>query len=239
MALFAIADLHLAGAEGDSKSMEVFGRRWIGCKEKLIKNWKAVVNEEDHVVIPGDISWAMTLTEAKDDFALLDELPGKKYIGKGNHDFWWSTASKMNSFFRECGFESLNILYNNAYETPEGIICGSRGWFSDEANQKTVGTVCWQKITDRETLRIRLSLQYAERFSPSLPRYVFLHFPPVWNSMVSRGIIEVLHQYGITQCYYGHIHGVYSSETSFEFENIRFDMISADHLDFCPKIIVK
>lgn len=262
MALFAIADLHLAGAAGDAKSMEVFGRRWVGCKEKLVKKWNAVVTPSDHVVISGDVSWAMTLEEAYEDFALIDSLPGTKYIGKGNHDFWWATASKMNTFFKKSGFSTLNILYNNAYETPHGIICGSRGWFSDEANQKTVGEVDWQKITERETLRLGLSLKNAfslsaasttstassdtnisssslSHFPSSLPVYVFLHFPPVWNSVVSRGIIDVLHEYGITQCYYGHIHGVYSSDTTFEFEGIRFDMISADHLDFCPKIIAK
>ena len=161
MAIFTIADLHLPGKEGDKKSMEIFGSRWIGGTDKLIRNWKALITDEDSIIIPGDISWAMTLDEARDDFSMLNSLPGTKYIGKGNHDFWWATASKMNTFFKKSGFSTLNILYNNAYETPHGIICGSRGWFSDEANQKTVGEVDWQKITERETLRLGLSLKNA------------------------------------------------------------------------------
>ena len=110
MSLYTIADLHLPGKEGSNKSMEIFGSRWIGCVDKLIKNWTAVVDDNDTVVIPGDISWAMTLEEATEDFKLLNSLPGTKIIGKGNHDFWWATASKMNKFFDQNKFETLRIL---------------------------------------------------------------------------------------------------------------------------------
>ena len=138
MALFTIADLHLPGKEGKNKSMEIFGSRWIGGVEKLIFNWNAVVKPEDTVVLPGDISWAMMLEDAKDDFALLHSLPGTKLIGKGNHDFWWTTASKMYRFFENNKFDTLKILYNNSFVVGNTVVCGSRGWFSEESNQKTV-----------------------------------------------------------------------------------------------------
>lgn len=238
VAIFTIADLHLAGAEGNKKSMEVFGRRWIGGVEKLIRNWNAVVAQDDSVILPGDISWAMTLPEAKNDFALLDSLPGKKYIGKGNHDFWWTTASKMYSFFKENHFDSLNILYNNSYVIENAVICGSRGWFSEESNQKTVGDVDWLKIVERETLRLKLSLESAPAEAAALPKLVFLHFPPVWSGSVCNGIIELLHTHSVSRCYFGHIHGVYSADVNFEYRGITFEMISADYLDFCPRKII-
>ncbi len=236
MAIFTIADLHLAGREGSKKSMEVFGRRWIGGVEKLVKNWNAVITSEDSIILPGDISWAMTLEEAREDFALLDSLPGTKYIGKGNHDFWWATASKMYKFFADNKFESLKILYNNSYVIEGVTVCGSRGWFSEESNQKTVGEVDWQKIVERETLRLKISLESAE--SNDLPKIVFLHFPPVWMDSVCENIIELLREHNVKQCYYGHIHGVYTDESNFNYEGIRFEMISADYLDFCPRKVI-
>ena len=237
MAVYTIADLHLPGKDGKNKSMEVFGSRWTGCVEKLIKNWTAVVNDSDTVVIPGDISWAMTLEDALKDFKLLDSLPGTKIIGKGNHDFWWATASKMYRFFEENKLDTLRILYNNSYIVEECALCGSRGWFSDESNQKTVGEVDWMKIVDRESARLKISLDSVPMEHYELPKIVFLHFPPVWNSSVSEDIISLMHEYNVRRCYYGHIHGVYTSDAVFEYEGIRFEMISADYLDFCPRKI--
>ena len=237
MALFTIADLHLPGKEGEKKSMEVFGSRWIGGIEKLKRNWNAIISSDDHVIIPGDISWAMSLEEAKNDFELLDSLPGTKIIGKGNHDFWWATASKMYKFFDENHFHSLKILYNNSFDIEDKLICGSRGWFAEESNQKTVGDVSWSKITERETMRLNMSLESSTDFKDK-EKIVFLHFPPVWNNVVCRDIIELLHKHDVSRCYYGHIHGMYSSEANFDFSGIRFELISADYLDFCPKKII-
>ena len=237
MAVYTIADLHLPGKEGNNKSMEIFGSRWIGCIEKLIRNWNAVISECDTVVIPGDLSWAMTLEDAVEDFKLLNSLPGTKIIGKGNHDFWWATASKMHRFFDEHKFDTLKILYNNSYIAEGYALCGSRGWFSDESNQKTVGDVDWQKIVDRETSRLKLSLESVSPEQGELEKLVFLHFPPVWNSSVSEDIIKLMHDHNVSRCYYGHIHGVYTSDAVFEYEGIRFEMISADYLGFCPRKI--
>ncbi len=236
MAIFTIADLHLPGREGSNKSMEVFGRRWIGSIDKLINNWNSIITPEDSIILPGDISWAMTLDEALNDFYMLHLLPGTKYIGKGNHDFWWTTASKMIRFFDENKLDTLKILYNNSYVIENTVICGSRGWFSEESNQKTVGEVNWQKIVEREALRLKISLESSGR--DDLPKITFLHFPPVWMGSVCENIIELLHFHNVKQCYYGHIHGVYTADSNFVYKGIRFEMISADYLDFCPRKVI-
>ncbi len=240
MAIYTIGDLHLSTNARTNKSMEVFGRRWQGYVDKLKRNWEAVVTEADTVVIPGDISWALKLEEALPDLGFIHKLPGQKLIGKGNHDFWWMTAKKMNAFFEENGLTSLHILYNNAYLVEGQVLCGTRGWFLEERQQVAVGEVDYDKIVNREVIRLRLSLDEARRVqreaaeaSGSLPQIsVFLHFPPVWLDFVCRPFVEVLHEYGNPDCYFGHIHGVYSVPAFSEFEGIRFRLVSSDALDF-------
>ena len=161
MSIFAIADLHLSTGAGIDKSMEVFGKRWRGYTEKIRRNWEASVGADDTVVIPGDISWAMRLEDALSDLEFLNRLPGRKLIGKGNHDFWWTTASKMKAFFAEHGLSSLHILYNNAYLAEGRVLCGTRGWFLDERQQNTVGTPDYARVAQREVVRLRLSLDAA------------------------------------------------------------------------------
>ena len=172
MSLYVISDLHLSTNETTNKSMEKFGTKWKDYHKKLEKNFKAIINDDDTVIIPGDISWAMTLEEAKNDFKFLDSLPGTKIIGKGNHDFWWSTATKIYSFFEENEIKSIKLLHNNAYLLEDCIVCGSRGWFYDEKQQKTVGDVDYEKIVAREAQRLEISLTEAMRLkaeNPSLP----------------------------------------------------------------------
>ena len=159
MSIFVIADLHLSCAS--DHPMDIFGSRWKGYTDRLCKNWRAVVSEQDSVIIPGDVSWAMMLREAKADFELLESLPGIKYLGKGNHDFWWETAAKMTRFFDENNLNSLRLLYNNAYVIDDYIICGTRGWFLEEGQQQTVGEVDYAKIVNREVMRLKLSLDAA------------------------------------------------------------------------------
>ena len=120
MSLFTIADLHLSIAA--DHPMDVFGSRWQNYTKKIEKNWRAVVTDADTVILPGDISWAMHLSEAREDFAFLDALPGKKLLGKGNHDFWWETATKLHRFFEENGFTTLSLLYNNAHVVEDYIV---------------------------------------------------------------------------------------------------------------------
>ena len=181
MSLFVISDLHLSTGEKTNKSMEVFGSRWAGYVNKLEKNWRAVITDNDDVVVAGDISWALKLEEAESDLKFLDSLPGTKYIGKGNHDFWWSTASKMQAIFDKLDIKTIKPLYNNAYVLEKFIICGSRGWFTDKAQQNVVGEVDYAKIVNREVVRLKLSLDQGVKLSEEsgLPLLVFLHFPPV------------------------------------------------------------
>ncbi len=242
MSLFVIADLHLS-SDG-TKSMEKFGARWTGYMQKLEKNWRAVVKETDTVIVPGDVSWSLKLEESLDDLKFLDSLPGTKLIGKGNHDFWWATASKMKFFFEEHHLSTLKILYNNAYLLEGCIVCGTRGWFVEEAQQNTVGTVDYARIVNRELVRLRMSLDDAvkvrrESTNESLPILVFLHFPPVWNEFVCREFIDTLKEYGIETCYFGHIHGAYHERAKFRFEGIEFIICAADYLNFVPLLVQK
>ena len=245
MSIYVISDLHLSTNETTNKSMEKFGTKWRDYHKKLEKNFKAIVNDDDFIIIPGDISWAMTLDEAKSDFLFLNSLPGTKIIGKGNHDFWWSTAKKMNAFFEEKGFSTISILYNNAYIIEDRIICGTRGWFPDESRQITVGEVDHAKIVNREMVRLRLSLDAAKKLQEShesergerLPITVFLHFPPVWGDFIMQEFIDAFREYGIKECYFGHIHSAYNQIGKFEHEGIKFTLTSSDFLNFHPIII--
>jgi predicted phosphohydrolase len=239
MSLFVISDLHLS-SDG-KKSMEKFGSRWKGYTEKLARNWMRVVSPEDTVIIPGDISWALKLEDSLEDLKFLDSLPGTKYIGKGNHDFWWSTVSKMRKFFCENGITTIDFLYNNAIELDSFIAAGSRGWFVDKTvqPQKSVNAD-YSKIVNREVIRLKLSLDEAKKLSDATGKeiIVFFHFPPVWSDFECKEILNVLKEYNISRCYFGHIHGCYSQGSVFKWENIEFRMISADFLGFLPQIIV-
>ena len=230
MALYVIADTHLS--QGTEKPMDIFGYRWNGWTEKLSDAWKSVVKDDDTVVIAGDISWAMTLEEAKADFAFLDALPGRKLIGKGNHDYWWNTQRKTEQFFKENGFTTLNLLFNNAYETENAIVCGCRGWYNDEKNSPE--NADYEKIVLREAGRLELSLKYAEKLGADKKKIVFFHFPPVFGDFVCKELIDVLHKYGVSECYYGHIHGRYDIDAQTEYDGISFRIISADYLNFKP-----
>ncbi len=236
MSLFVMADLHLSS--NGAKSMEVFGSRWIDYMEKIRKGWKAVVTEEDTVIIPGDVSWGLRAEDAVEDFLFLESLPGKKLIGKGNHDFWWSTRSKLMALWAKHGIQSIDLLYNNAHRFDDCIVCGTRGWFLEEGMQNTVGEVDFSKIVNREAIRLRLSLEEACRLQPDplnpLPILVFLHFPPVWNDFVCREIVDLLHEFRVKTCYFGHIHGAYQAPRTRTFEEIDLILCAADHLNFTP-----
>lgn len=234
--LFVIADLHLSS--NGKKTMDVFGPRWTDYMNKLRCNWIKVVAPEDTVIIPGDISWGLKLEDAIDDLKFLDALPGQKLIGKGNHDFWWSTASKMKTVMEAEKIETIRPLYNNAYRFDNCIVCGTRGWFVEENQQHTVGTVDYARIVNREVIRLRLSLDEAVRLQQAdggnLPILVFLHFPPVWNGFVCREFIDVLQEYNVRSCYFGHIHGAYHMPRTTTFEGIDFILTAADALQFTP-----
>lgn len=240
MALFTIADLHLSTLDTTNKSMEVFGHRWKDYIKRLQNNWTRLVGLNDTVIIPGDISWALTLDEAKSDLIFLDSLPGKKILGKGNHDFWWSTMKKHSEFFTQNNINTISFLFNNAHEAENFIIAGTRGWYHDEECANIPNNTDFDKLTNRETQRLKISLDAAMALKADAPDkeiIVFMHFPPYWNGRESESIISLLTEYGIKRVYFGHIHGSYAIDKDFLYKGIKMSLISADFLEFTPKII--
>ena len=223
MALFVLGDTHLS--LGGAKPMDVFPG-WNGYVEKLEANWRKLVKPEDTVVLAGDISWSMRLADTRKDFAFLNGLPGQKLIMKGNHDYWWSTANKMNAFFRADGFDTLRLLHNNSYTVDGYALCGTRGWLFDADEPHD------EKVMNREIGRLRLSLQAAE---PGKEKLVFLHYPPVYTGADAPEIVAVLKEYGIRRCFYAHLHGkAIRFAVQGEVDGIRYKLVSADGLQFCP-----
>ena len=194
MALYTISDLHLSTLDSTNKSMEVFGGKWKDYIIRIKNNWERLVEENDTVVIPGDISWALSLTEAVSDLKFIDSLPGKKILGKGNHDFWWSTMRKHYDMFEKEGISSIQFLFNNAYETDDYIIAGTRGWYQEELAKNAPENADFDKLINRESLRLKTSLGEAkglQESSPSKPIVVFMHFPPYWNEKESKPLIDI------------------------------------------------
>ena len=240
MSIFTIADLHLSTLESTNKSMEVFGNRWTDYTKRLESAWRRLVTDDDTVIIPGDISWALSLSESLSDMRFLDSLPGRKILGKGNHDFWWSTMKKHEDFFEKNEIKTISFLFNNAYAVENLIIAGTRGWYHDEDSSNQPANADFDKLTAREAQRLRTSLKEAVKLKELYPEseiVAFTHFPPFWNGKASENIISVLNEYGISRLYFGHIHGNYTVEPSFEYSGIKMALISADYLAFTPKII--
>ena len=184
MALYAIGDLHLC--LGAPKPMDVFGGAWVGYMDKL-KDGLSVIGPEDTTVLLGDLSWALDLEQAKDDFAWINSIPGRKIILKGNHDYWWSTLSKFNKFCEANGFENMHILNNNCFEYDGWAICGTRGWFFEEERSGEHD----EKIFKRELLRLEASL----RSAGDKEKLVFLHYPPRYKGYVCQEILDLLQKH--------------------------------------------
>ena len=227
MALYAIGDLHLC--LGAPKPMDIFGGAWMGYMDKL-KEGMSVITAEDTVVLLGDLSWALDLKEAQADFAWIANIPGKKIILKGNHDYWWCTSKKFQEFCAENSFENINLLNNNHFEYDGWAICGTRGWFFEEER----GTQHDEKVFKRELLRLEASLKSAG----DLPKMVFLHYPPRYKGYTCEPILELLERYGVRRCFYGHLHGA-SHGLAMEglWDGIDFRLVSADKLDFKPFLV--
>ena len=224
MSLYAIGDLHLC--LGAPKPMDIFGGVWVGYMEKL-KEGFSCVNEDDTTILMGDLSWALDLDNAQSDFAWINDIPGRKIILKGNHDYWWSTAAKFYGFCQKNGFTNQFVLNNNHYEYNEWAICGTRGWFFEEerSNQQD------EKVFKRELLRLETSL----RSAGDMPKIVFLHYPPRYKGYTCEPILELLHKYQVRQCYYGHLHGA-SHGLAMEgvWDGIDYRLLAADKIDFHP-----
>jgi len=234
MALFTISDPHLSF--GTDKPMDIFGKNWENHAERIRENWTRLVAKEDTVVIPGDISWAMGLANVFRDLKFINELPGRKLIGKGNHDYWWDTVTKMNRFCEENGFSTINFLFNNAYYSDGKIICGTRGWI-DEIGVKKED----EKIIKREAQRLEMSLAEGEKLKDTYPDaeiLVFLHYPPIFGSFMNDDIMNVLYRHEIETVFFGHLHGVSESQLDKEFYGMKLILVACDYLQFCPMRIV-
>lgn len=225
MSIYGISDLHLSF--GTDKPMDIF-RGWNNHTERLFANWNRLVKEDDTVVLPGDLSWALKLEETKKDFEFLKTLKGKKILIKGNHDLWWSTAKKIQTFFENENITDCEILFNSSVVVDGYAIAGTRGWFYDNSGS--------QKVLLREAGRLETSIKSA--LSSGLPVLVFLHYPPVYGDYACREILEVLKKYNIKDVYHGHIHGAGFNNAVKEFEGINFHLISCDCTDFTPIKIV-
>ena len=225
MSLFAIADTHLSF--GTDKPMDSFPG-WNDYVDRIEKNWNKIVTDDDTVVIAGDISWAMNFDELKADFDFIERLNGKKIILKGNHDYWWNTLKKMNDFIESQRYKTISILFNNSYDIDGVSVCGSRGWLFDVDDEHD------EKVLNREVGRLRLSLESAVNDEI----IVFLHYPPITTDTKCDDILNLLKEYGIKKCYYGHLHGIAAKKAIDDVvDGIEFRLISCDRLGFVPKLI--
>ncbi len=229
MSVYTIADLHLS--KSTDKPMDVFGDFWEQHEERLVEGFSKL-SEDDVTIIPGDISWGMTLRESLLDFKLIDSFPGRKIISKGNHDYWWDTASKIKRFFAENDIKTIELLHNNAFKISDVAICGTRGWFFEQEDGKS------RKIYEREIGRLRRSLEEGKKLSAN-KLLCFLHYPPICAGYECEEITDMLSEFGVEACFYGHLHGFgHKSAFSGMHKNVKYTLVSADYLKFNPLFIV-
>ena len=229
MSIFAISDLHLALSV--YKPMDVFGGRWNDYMEKLKNQWLTTITGNDTVIIPGDISWATYLEQSYEDFKFIDALPGMKIISKGNHDYWWTTIKKLERYVEENAFKTISFMHNKNYEVENTLICGTRGWKcpgDDSFNQED------HKIYVREVQRLELSLK-GNKAPTSQDIITAMHYPPFNPKGEKSDFIELMKQYNVGTCIYGHLHGEGCKNTvEGFFEGINFICVSSDKLNFKP-----
>ena len=225
MAIYTIGDLHLSFET--NKPMNIFGANWEKHEEKIKKDWQEKVKEEDLVVLPGDFSWAMYLDETQKDFEFINQLPGKKLLLKGNHDYWWSTVTSMRKYVKEKGFENIDFIYNNSYEFENQIIVGTRGWTISEETEDI-------RLTKREIDRLELSIKDGIlKYGEDKETIVFMHYPPITRNCMYTDYIKIMKKYNIKKCFYGHLHaGSIQDAVEGTVEGIQFKLVSADGLDF-------
>lgn len=237
MKIFAIGDLHLSFDERVQKPMDVFGGQWVGHADRLKEQWLQTVSPDDLVIICGDISWGLRLEEAAADFEWIRCLPGKKLIFKGNHDLWWQSAGKLNRLY---GDESMVFIQNQCYvaetEGRKIAVCGSRGWICPGDDDFTSAD---RKIYDRELNRLRLSLEEGKK-SGAEQMIGVLHFPPTNDKLQASGFTELMTNYGVTTCVYGHLHGreAFKNALTGNLNGVRYELVSLDYLEAEPKEVV-
>lgn len=227
--IYGLADLHLDITK--EKDMKVFGEVWEDYEEKIFRSWKELVKPEDLVLVPGDISWAMTLEEAKYDLDRVDALPGTKVILRGNHDYWWQSLKKI----REMGFQTIHAVQNNAFEFGDYVICGTRGWNPRDSADFTEQD---EKIFFREMNRLILSLKEGMKIEKEI--IAMLHYPPFNRDKTPNEMTEILREFGVKTCVYGHLHSDGLKQVvEGNIDGIEYHCISADYLQFRPKLIKK
>jgi len=211
--------------------MDVFGEGWHNHVERIEAGF-STLEPEDVCVLCGDTSWGMSFEESCEDFKFISELPGKKIVLKGNHDYWWTTVTKMKAFFEENGFDNIDILNNNCFFYENAAICGTRGWLIDEETDIEHNA----KIMARETARLRASLNAAEGAAVKL---CFFHYPPRFGNLVFDDIVEAMNGFGVKNCWYGHVHSHgHRLAVQGKVDGINYEMVSADFLDFTPQRIM-
>ena len=230
MSVFAIGDLHLPGHE--QKPMDVFGSHWDRHFETISENWRQKITDDDIVLIPGDISWAMQLDEAMDDLKAIGELPGTKLLLRGNHDFWWSSLSKLRAALPE----KMHVIQNDAIRFGQHVFCGTRGWNFPTAQQALNEQD--EKVYLRELMRLRMSLDHARKLGGE-DVTVMLHFPPLFADGIGTAFTEILEEYAVQRVVYGHLHGA-GIKVGFngQRESIDYHLVSCDALSFDPVCIV-
>lgn len=220
--IYGIGDLHFDYSK--QKPMDIFGDNWLDHEDQIIQNWKDKVKEEDIVLIPGDISWALKLEEAQLDLERIDDLPGKKVFIKGNHDYWWQSLKKIN----DLNLESLFFIQNSSY-TYNGIgIGGTRGWSSRDSDFFTGKD---ERIFKRELLRLRNSLLSIEKDTKT--KIAMIHYPPFDMNLKPNEFAEVMKEFDVDICIYGHLHSEgHKHIVEGEIEGIEFHCVSSDYLKF-------
>ena len=224
MALYTIGDLHLS--LNSDKSMDVFGPGWADYVARIREGFSALT-EDDTTVLCGDLSWGMSLEESLEDLKFINSLPGRKILLKGNHDYWWNTARKMENFFKENGLDSLEILHNNCQYYGDIALCGTRGWFYELDSEGTHNG----KMMAREVGRLEASLQAAGEAE----KLCFLHYPPLYTGYRCPEILALLQKYGVKRCFYGHLHGAsHKRRIEGDCGGTDFALVAADYLGFTP-----
>lgn len=226
MRIYAIGDLHLPG--GDKKPMDVFGPHWENHFARIAQDWESRVREEDIVLIPGDISWAMQLDAALCDLRAIAALPGRVLILRGNHDYWWSSLTQL----RQRMPQGMYAVQNDAFDAGECVFCGTRGWTIPLGNAPDAQD---EKLYRREALRLEMSLKEAVRLADGRPVFAMMHYPPLLPETLREGtaFTRLLSEYGVKRCVYGHLHGQ-SVQRGFcgEYHGVRYDLVSCDALGF-------
>ena len=230
MRLFAIGDLHLSG--GDDKPMDVFGPQWDRHFDHIKENWLKKVRDEDTVLIPGDISWAMQLKDAEADLREIGRLPGKKVLCKGNHDYWWNSISRVRAILPP----GMTALQHSAADLGEAVVCGTRGWLIPTEEMPLSAQD--EKISRREAERLRLALDEASAIAKGRPLIVMTHYPPLLAGAPETMFTELMEAYRVHTAVYGHLHGNgIQNGLSGEYRGIRYRLVSCDSVGFSPEEI--